>query len=92
MNAKVAEMTETVAVRPIELVDFRTKEKEVAISIDENTDVKALKIYKKEYKIVKILNLAVKRIMGTLENSRIRAQAVNPSISGIITSSTIRSG
>ena len=66
MNAKVAEMTETVAVRPIELVDFRTKEKEVAISIDENTDVKALKIYKKEYKIVKILNLAVKRIIDIL--------------------------
>ena len=66
MNAKVAEMTETVAIKEGNIINISTKESQ---SIKENSNFKLLKIYKKQYKIAKYLNLGVKRtidIIGSL--------------------------
>lgn len=63
MNAKVAEMTESVIMQTANIMDFSTEKVE---SIKANTEVKSLKTYKKQYKIVSFLNLSIKRIIDII--------------------------
>lgn len=63
MNAKVLEMAETVEIENSNMINASTEKSQL---IKENTAVKLLKVYKKEYKVVKILNLSIKRIIDII--------------------------